>query len=29
MIKEYNKNIVKCPNCKNYLELYKRKGVWR
>ena len=25
----YKEHFIKCPKCKNHLELYNHKGVWR
>jgi ribosomal protein S27E len=25
----YKEYFIKCPKCKNHLELYNHKGVWR
>lgn len=25
----YKEHFIKCPKCKNHLELYKRNGIWR
>ncbi len=26
---DYKEHFIKCPKCKNHIELYKHKGVWR
>lgn len=25
----YKEHFIKCPKCGNYLELYKKNGVWQ
>ena len=25
----YKEHFIKCPKCKNHLELYNHKGIWR